>query len=1039
MILSITHEKFSRIVDFSLLLVFNCLFSFVLTHFILLPGLLVGLSSLSLYSFALQFGNLLTLSPDFSDSFFILSVKLVAQGCLLSAPVDCLGKLLLGCEECKTFSDLFGKLSFFLFPINFNKIAMAARTQTHQEMADQSARAAELRRQSGANRFVESVPMEAITDSALNWPEAQVRQRDPHARNHLFSGRYPGSRSMHLQDLLARPNRGHDMDVLRSTWTTIGSIGSNQRSVLPVHITDVQALGNDIRVDDRLRARVNSRAAQYLEVGAINLEFLSNANPDGDQALGGILVDTAHSRVSNMVRGAFISRVAGQPLRVIYYPRTRVKLDGTENARFQLVTNFANNDIVQGYEIGTFNASAVTQAATSSTLTRPTSFLISQGAKTKVQAAKYANQLVATWHFEDGHDQPLPVMDFTLPSTFRQTTHGGTQHLLEEIRGETISFSHRFARSNSATNAIGRYSVDFGSTSTTRQSDTDKKKSVASPPPVRHSYPEGMGVESGEIGFLVGEGAFDEFAIYSGTCKIPTTLAKGNNVVNIRFSTIFSLPSVYTHRFRATSRATGGFTVRFTCHGPDLSGLGLVAFQHNRPLPKGADGCTSSCNTIAWNPCREGIVEMQVHPYPGLDVWDPSWLAYHQGGIMVNALGNWAEAPRSEITMVVEIFYREEMYCAVQTYQITRAIKMDCVNLLSTFEWPQDATFKTKVIDVFPTNVVRGQEKLGSSSVQHALLAMNKTIHADLVFEIVKTCKSLIGTTLCAHLTHDSRRTNEWERKSLLQLPYQLVNFDFSGVRATFRFDATKFSTWCDTEKNPDGVRDMGLKLILFSKDQISSTVEGRFSACVFLVAMENVRTFGISTGYADPAPVAAEAGTSGVAHTNYTAMVTQPKWPMLARNVWYNALKLKLDTGTIGFVWNFLEQDAATLEGTGEITYYAGPLVRAMQSAVLISGEIKIRVTQQGGDFSLMNYSNTTLVNVFSGDNGLYFLKKNMWKPSFEIEFEMPIYGNTGGAAHLPSPGDTNSISVSFSKAAQVVSLEVSFQVGENLEFYGA
>lgn len=70
-----------------------------------------------------------------------------------------------------------------------------------------------------------------------------------------------------------------------------------------------------------------SKYANAMHVGAIEVIFNSYASPTSDIVGGMILVDTCHKSVANAVRSVFVTGLAGGKLiRVLMYPNTLVEI-----------------------------------------------------------------------------------------------------------------------------------------------------------------------------------------------------------------------------------------------------------------------------------------------------------------------------------------------------------------------------------------------------------------------------------------------------------------------------------------------------------------------------------------------------------------------------------------------------------------------------------------------------------------------------------------------------------------------------------------
>uniref|UniRef100_A0AAT9J7T6 RNA2 polyprotein n=1 Tax=Camellia comovirus TaxID=3115807 RepID=A0AAT9J7T6_9SECO len=825
---------------------------------------------------------------------------------------------------------------------------------------------------------------------------------------------------------------------------TIISVGTERNINVPISLglqRTVEAA--DDRIDWRLRNRTTSdpNRPDMVHIGAVEIEVVSHSAVGTDNVMGGLLIDTLHRNADNAVRGAFVTRLAGSPTQVVFYPDTLIRLaDIGADTRFHLVLALPNNDTNEGHSLCTAIAHADFQYCNAIVRQDPRANLIRFSNEDRAHVVNYLGRVTSVIHHTNPVPQQMPDVEFELPARY-----GYVQTSPHEFEQRQVEQPIRYTFRGAALNRT---------TSMTRW----PRSILTGEDPARSSVQDRVQIEE-----LVDQPVLPPTVFQVGETMLDVLLAKGgerkggyklgpDQFRNKLSTTVFTLPLsltvgqsllevTLTDLLFGNGRAAKDFSlsygtdcqieVVFTCTLPLQCGIGLLAAFYGTKESKETATLlgTSNQDSIVWNPSTNSRVSLIFNPNPCVEFWSPQQFLKSTAMVRVAAVTGWSGTLNSEIKCVVETYVSEKP-AVPRIYTLNHPGTSFVINRwLGLAEFKRGASQSINKFTLAPAEPAITSDNVVVQPLPQALIGLYSYCTASISFEITKVCASLVKATLCAVIVHPGLEVATVEE--LLQLPYQEVAFPDMAASAIVEFGKENFPYLWPTEiQSTINFKDMP-SLWLFNKDSVSTTLDADFRVIVRLKAMNDVRLIGHNAGFAPGAARAQNFGSNMVPGKAYD----------IHRFGWKHTEK-----GEKKWNLNLLEPQNTPSEDKFKAVHFASPLAAVLRASLYKRGTIHFQFSMYPKNITLASWKNVITFKIFraqtiNGDGSLALHRGSCgqkdWHEVFTLDVAGPYDGFYAGGESFYKQG-SYWMTVTCTDIEQVQDLVLRAWVDDNFQVGG-
>nr|QYA72289.1 polyprotein [Turnip ringspot virus] len=861
-------------------------------------------------------------------------------------------------------------------------------------------------------RGIAAKALELRNDAAMNKGKRFVGLKD-----HIPAGKDLYVHRQKLFEMLKGSKRSREVDISRikgcevveMKHIDVGTLSPGENQIINVKIVKDDMLPQPAQSDYAMVTHSNeSKYANAMHVGAIEVIFNSYASPTSDIVGGMILVDTCHKSVANAVRSVFVTGLAGGKLiRVLMYPNTLVEIGPKMNDRFKLVCTTSNSDISEGFNLASVKVNVV--GCTQSLMTQyvPQPLLDNLLNKEQGTVVEYLGQLSYVMHHSNHITEEFlanQTMEFDLGKKLHLTPSGS---------------GARLAKSTSMRYVVGPKQKLLSAEDNDGASNFDKRRDEARKSvgmradatyvdPVFGMTQRAFGQASTTQSLLNKfastrqmEGTPIETKIARTKIILTKVMSGGTILYTERLSDVLSnVEQRAAVAFQRTHVQHKKLVALATINVPENTGCALMMCYNSGIRGKAVvDAYTASAEaSTIWNPACQQQARLEINVNPCKSAWSYQFLRQSKGVFNVVCISGWTTTPSTDLSLTIDWYLSDkdaepETYCAVG---INPKIVLN--RWMGKLSFPQGTEVTLRRM---PLAIGGGAGGTGLvyMNMPNALCSLWRYMRGGMFFEVIKLSSPYIKATIAFFIAFTDVDATV---PNLEAYPHKLVQFSEIQERVTISFDKEDFvMAWSTQVHNSVPLSEDGCPyLYAVVHDSVGSTIPGDFNIGVVLKEMNEVESIGRHPGWKGARPLAVSPQGLRKSPSGVWNELFMVRGPPEAKST--DVVQFAIDLVGVGI--------ATKNPGTWSIETNNSPMNNLMRTATWKSGTFHFQVLMEGnplikrGDWSSyceVSLTQSTKVSTMSSRNWV-MKDPSSWELEFDIKIEGPNDGFENWESHF-------------------------------------
>ncbi|BAD99002.1 polyprotein [Gentian mosaic virus] len=775
------------------------------------------------------------------------------------------------------------------------------------------------------------------------------------------------------------------------------------------------------RADTRLHPETRAKADQIM-VAAVEIVNDGFASVNSDITLAGALYDKRHKTLKNSFKGAYASRLGGEPSHIVFYPTHRVPSFDDPNETLELSLVSRDTDFEEQSTLANISVRTVYVRARGPEKVTETRHLLAAKVEDTIKAQQFASEnevVLATPRL-----YPKVNLDnYALPRTrnvvqsFGRYDHNG------------IVFRRpKFTEAGVVLNATGP--IKLG----------DIAPGNSSKEPLQH-FEEGLGSLSDEDAedYKEGQALMEEETLeactnmfplegipetmrllFSGATTIPLNVTVGTKLTVIYLNDLAKHNGVHNQLLNMVGKIPGSLKCKIFCEVSPATGIGLVIsyVEGNESLSLGNNlGRLLGIQHRKWNPAIEPSIDFLVKPFSCCDWWNMHYLgsAKYAPVITILCLDKWFNAPKTEGRISFALYFEPEVILPKQIATLHETPGFMLRKELGNISFPQGSR------KAYQFEVNFGKPQVEGTSVTmnfaSAYCGLSQFMQADVILDLLLMSSPMMGATFTVALICGSKVKHLGNLQTLDSLPHITFTFSKGGSSSrSLRFKKELFPTLMTLDRwelDGDKTEEVGFYFVIYQRDNVSSSLEGDMVLGVSARSSGAVQLYGVSSGY----PTMATRSTRG--KTGVRDLGMKIRKPIGYKQGQAHTLQTEFENVfyPVGF-WKYEEGKYEGSRGESDIsTHYLkmrldgtkssegfkilhSPFVRLLQNCAWFRGTLEWKVVVLANS-EMMNYRRTSQAVITAHESSLSsneFFSEVIMGASGEVRFKRSVVGTVDG-----------------------------------------